>query len=111
MFILGSTTRSLELTFTTAINSNDIAVQVSVMDIRGDGARGAQTILTNVSSSGTTIAAAPGPGITRFIETINICNNDDVSHEVEVIYREGSTTYTIVKITLTAGDTLIYEDG
>lgn len=112
MFILGSTLRKLEAVLGGAVSANQPECAVTFTDRRADGTGGGQQTYLSALNSTTpvTICPAPGVGITRIVETINIYNKDTASVTVSVNYDDNGTDYIICKRTLATLETLTYED-
>ena len=112
MIALTSTQRQLELDLA-ATSSVTCAILVCFRDIRySTGAVGyGEQLSTSNGITDVIICSSPVSGVLRLIETITVQNRNDNSVTARIYYDENGTEYNIVSITLSAGDTLMYEDG
>jgi hypothetical protein len=69
--------------------------------------------LTNIATAATTtVVAAPASGVVRNIKAVTIRNKDaSLSVDVTVQRYNGTTAYEVIKVTLSAGDTLEFTEG
>jgi len=114
MIILNSG-RKLQIVLGGAITTNQLHIVVGYTDKRvaDDGLYGGYG-QQHASSNNTTdvdVCDTPKSGEIRVIDTVHIYNRDTVSATVTVKTDESGTEFILVKTTLSAGDTLTYEDG
>ena len=113
MIVLSSTQRQLELDLAAA-SSVALDIIVCFHDLRyatGQVGYGEQ-IKTSNGTTDVIICDPPGSGITRIIESITVSNSKNGSSVTpRIYYDENGTEYDIIKVTLSSGDTLMYEDG
>lgn len=112
MIALTTTTRQLELDLVAA-SSVALDIIVAFRDIRSsDQTQNAGTQLSN--SNGTTdvvICSPPTSGMLRIIDTISVSGNTNTADvTARIYYDENGTEYDIVRVTLSGGDQLYYED-
>lgn len=111
MILLTATTDKLQLVTSSAAN---IDVCANYIDAATSGltspAAGRQ--LTAISSATTTdILAAPASSTTRNLKTLTVANRHaSLACDVTVVYDANGTDYTLVKVTLTPGQTLEFTD-
>lgn len=113
MIALTTTQRQLELDLT-ASSSVPISIIVCFRDIRyatGQIDSYGEQLSNSNGTSDVIICSPPTAGVLRLIETVTISNsNNGSSVTARVYYDENGTEYDIVKVTLSSGDTLMYED-
>lgn len=105
--LLDSTLRKLQVVLGEAHTTNALAVVASYFDSGTPNGGGPALSVTN----GTTpvdIVGAPSSGYKRQVNELTVFNADTVSHGVTVRYNDNTTLYTIIKVTLQAGETLTY---
>jgi len=110
MIRLNKTIRKLQLSTDTTV-SGGAGVVVSFIDTNpsNDDTRGG-TQLTSVAGPGDTdICAAPQQNYVRNIDSVSVYNADSGAHVVTVKIDESATDTIIVKHSLSAAQSLIYE--
>lgn len=114
MIALDSTSKSLQVILSGAITTNQLPIVATFADINqttlGTSAISESDTVTN-STTAVTAVAAPSSGFTRGIKSLSVQNADTVAAVVTVRVNDGGTFRPIIVQTLTAGQSLIYEDG
>lgn len=108
MIRLDSTTRKLQIVLGGAVTTNQLPVVLSWSDKTTSSYTGGSTVSNTNNTTAVDIAAAPGASTVRDIDHVSINNIDTAVATVTVRYNDNGTTYTIVKVTLSVGDQLIY---
>jgi microcystin-dependent protein len=111
MIILDATTKSLQITLSGAVTTNQLPFAASYVDSTGTATTPGEQDGTSNSTTAVTVVSSPASSTQRLIKNIVIQNADTASATVTVIYNNNSTLRNIVVATLAVGDQLIYEDG
>lgn len=111
MLVLDATTKSLEIILGGAITTNQLPVVVSYGDITSTTFTLGEADSISNNTSTVTILAAPGASTQRQVKYIGIYNADTVAATVTLRLNNNSTLRTIIKATLSVGDTLHYIDS
>jgi hypothetical protein len=111
MIVLNSTLRKLEVVLAGTVTTNQLQVTTHFTDTRAAGVTGIGSQVSNTNNTtDVDIVSSPTSGVTRAIDSITIYNKDTVAATVTCKYSDNGTEYILVKATLTAGDTLQYEN-
>lgn len=110
MLLLASTTTKLQLV---TGSTGNIDVDASWVDINGTTITPGETLPAQITGAATTdIVAAPASSTYRNIKGVRIRNaHATTSNAVTVQKTNGTNTPTIIKTTLKAGESLVYEEG
>jgi len=57
-----------------------------------------------------TVVEAPSSGVVRTVRLINIYNADTAAVTVYVVYKVSTSEYILCKVSVAAGETLLYDD-
>ena len=110
MITLDTTTRSLEIVLGEAATT-----QLPWIVTYADNTATTYTVASsNGATNSTTIVsmvAAPAASTQRQIKLLSLSNADNVSHVVTIQLNDNTTLRTIIKLTVAAGETLMYTDG
>jgi hypothetical protein len=109
MLLLNSTSDKLQLvTDSTAT----VTVHASYLDYNGTAVTPGRTNSAINSATTTDIVGAPGSGIERIVKSLTVKNTHATTTVTATIkHTDGSTTVELVKVTLLAGEKLIYFEG
>lgn len=108
MFTLDATTASLEVVLAGAVTTNQLPIVSSFVDKTATAFTPGKTTTQTNSTSTVTIVAAPAASTQREVHSINIYNADTVAATITVRENDNGTLRTLVKTTLSVGDTLQY---
>lgn len=111
MLILDATTKSLEIVLAGAVTANQLPVVASYVDVTTSTYTPGSSDNASNSTTPVTVVAAPAASTQRQVKLLTIQNADTVSATVTLRYNDNGTTRVIVKVALSANDTLVYTDG
>jgi hypothetical protein len=111
MIILDATNKSIEAVLAAAITTTQLPITSSYTDITSSAFTPGESDTATNSTTGVTAVAAPAASTQRQIKSISVYNADTVAATVTIRYNNNSTLRTIVKVTLSVGDTLSFLDG
>jgi hypothetical protein len=110
MIRLDATTRKIQVVLAGAITTNQLPVTVCYADKTASSYPGSTTatVINTNSTTAVDIVAAPAASTIRTIDYLSVFNADTAAATVTIRYNDNATLYTIVKVTLSVGDTLSY---
>ncbi len=112
MINLDLTTRKLQAVLFGAVTANQLPCVVSYQDNTPTGSTYGTQLKNTNSTTAVDICDAPAVTTTRRqIMSVSIQNLDTAAAIVTVRFNDNGTSYTIVKVTLSIGDELQFNDG
>src|SRR4051794_25451695 len=109
MLLLTSTTDKIQIITGQAITTD---VHASWVDYAAGSTTPGRTNTAITTAATTDVVAAPAASTQRNVKTINVRNKHATSSvDVTVVHTDGTTAVELIKITLSAGDTLEYVEG
>ena len=105
---LDTTSKSLEIVLAGAVTSNQLDFVAGYADYDGTAFTPGANDGTSNDTTAVTIVSAPSSGSYRTVKYISIYNNDTSAADLTIQLNNSTTTIIITKISLTAGETLIY---
>lgn len=109
MLLLTSTSDLLKVV-TSA--SNAVDTHASYVDVSGATVTPGRLNLNIAAATTTNVVTSPGASTQRNVKNLTICNKDaSVSNTITVQHFDGSITVQLIKLTLLAGYSLIYNDA
>lgn len=108
--ILDNTTRSLEIFLGGSVSANELPILVSYIEGQSVLPDAIPFVVRSISNGTTdvTILAAPEPKTRRIVKYMSIYNKDSASATVTLQLNDNGTNVEILKVTLSADDTLVY---
>jgi hypothetical protein len=104
--ILDTISKTIQIVLGAAVATNQLPCVASWADMSGSTfTAGASDALTN-GTTAVTLVGSPASGYQRQIKSVSVYNADTASATVQVLYYNGTTTRTVVDITLQVGETL-----
>lgn len=108
MLILASTSDLLRVTTSSTATTD---VHASYVDVSGSTITPGRTNTAISSATTTTVVGSPGSSTFRTVKTLTVRNRHaSTSQDVTVIHTDGTNAMECVKVTLTAGDALHYDE-
>lgn len=105
--ILDSTVRKLQVVLGEAHTTNPCAVVASWFD-SGTTPSGGPSLSSTNGTTAVDVVGAPPSGYIRQVNELTVFNADTVDHAVTVRFNDNGTTYTIIKQTISPGQSLTY---
>lgn len=118
MIALDTTSKLLEIVLSTTVTANQLDFTCVYYDVPAQTQEGTLEFRrfvynddTNNATDVTLVPAPSIPNISREIESIFVYNKDTADATLTIKLYNGSTDFIIVKKTLAANETLVYERG
>lgn len=108
MLRLDTTTRTLQIQLSGAVTTNQLPVLVAYSDKAATTYDGNSQASTTNDTTAVSICDAPAASVVRDIDYLSVWNRDTVSQIVSIIFDDNGTPYTLLRITLTIGEQLVY---
>lgn len=109
MLLLASTSDKIRLTTSAATN---VDVQASYVDLVAPSTVTPGRLNTAITTATTTdVVASPGASTFRTLKLLSVRNKSTTTaNDVTVIHTDGTTAVEVIKVTLLAGEALIYDE-
>lgn len=106
---LDATTRSLEILLGGSVTTNQLPCVAGWTDTTTTAVTPGTTRSISNDTTAVTAVAAPGASTQRQVQAVHVFNADTVDATVTVRLNDNSTYANLVKVTLEAGESLVYE--
>lgn len=111
MIILDTELKSLEFVLDSIITTTDLTFVSSWVDYDTTTTTPSESDGISADTTPVTLVAAPASGFKRQVSTLSIANKDSVDTWVTVSVNNNSSLRRIIKVKLSAGDSLFYDNG